>query len=144
MKCSRNFDVGVRLVLSRELERDGQHGRAAKGHPGSGIRLLQLPSARQRPRSVEEADVVEAEETAGEQVVPLDVLVVHPPGEVHHALLENALQEEPILPEAPLRRELVYAPRCPGVHRWVDLVEVELVRRKLPVGLHVPLATEQQ
>src|SRR5262245_4546766 len=34
-------------------------------------------------------------------------------------------------------------PRCPRVDGWVHVAERPLVRRQLPVGMHVPLAGEQ-
>ncbi|MDC4224173.1 MAG: hypothetical protein MPW15_08085 [Candidatus Manganitrophus sp.] len=43
--------------------------------------------------AVEDADVVEAEEAALEDVPALGVLAVHPPGEVEHQLVEHPLQE---------------------------------------------------
>ena len=39
--------------------------------------------------------------------------------------------------------DLVHAPRGPRVHRRVDVAERPLVGRDLPVGVHVPLAQEQ-
>ena len=44
-------------------------------------------------RAVEDADVVEAEEAALEDVAPLGVLAVDPPGEVEQQLVEDALEE---------------------------------------------------
>ena len=43
--------------------------------------------------AVEDADVVEAEEAALEDVAALRVLAVDPPGEVQHQLVEHALEE---------------------------------------------------
>ena len=44
-------------------------------------------------RTVEHADIVEAEEAALEDVQALRVLAVHPPGEVQQQLVKDALQE---------------------------------------------------
>ena len=38
---------------------------------------------------------------------------------------------------------LVHAPRCPGMNRRVDVVELPFIRRDLPIGVHVPLAQHQ-
>ena len=46
--------------------------------------------------AVEDADVVEAEEAALEDVAALGVLAVHPPGEVEQQLLEDALEEHAV------------------------------------------------
>ena len=129
-------------ILARELERHLQHRDAVEGHPGRAVGLLEDATARQRPRAVEDADVVEAEEAAAEEVVALAVLAVHPPGKVEAHLLEDALQEQPVAPAA-RPRHLVDAPGGPGVHRRVHVGERELVGRQLPVGVHVPLAREE-
>jgi len=46
----------------------------------------------QRLRTIEHADVVEAEEAAFEDVVALFVLAVDPPGEIQKELVEDALE----------------------------------------------------
>ena len=46
--------------------------------------------------AIEDADVVEAEEAALEDVVALGVLAVDPPGEVEQQLLEDALEEDAV------------------------------------------------
>ena len=75
--------------------------------------------------------------------LPVRVLPVHPPGEVEQQLVERALEEEPVaLPLGP--GHLVHPPAGPGVHRRVDVAEGELVGRDLAVGMHVPLAQQQQ
>src|SRR5262249_57505447 len=112
---------------------EGQAGGGGGGEGGG--------AGREGPGGVEDADVVETEEAAAEEVAPVDVLAVHPPGEVEDALLEHASEEM----EAPLvagRGHLVDPPRRPGVHRRIDVAEGELVGRKLPVRVHVPLAQE--
>ena len=59
----------------------------------------------QRCAAVEDADVVEAEEAALEDVVAVGVLAVDPPGEVEQQLVEDALQEGAVaLPVIALRR----------------------------------------
>ena len=50
-------------------------------------------AAGQRLAAVEDADVVEAQEAALENVPALRVLAIHPPGEVEQQLVEDALQE---------------------------------------------------
>ncbi len=70
------------------------------------------------------------------------VLAVHPPGEVQEQLLENAGQERDVsLATAP--GHLVDAPGGPGVNRRIHVAERELVRRNLPVRVHVPLAEQE-
>ena len=86
-------DILVDAVGSRQLQRDGHHVEAEHPHPGGAVGLLQIAARRQRLAAVEDADVVEAEESALEDVAPGVVLAVDPPGEVHDQLVEDALQE---------------------------------------------------
>ena len=88
---------------------------------------------------VERGDVVQAHEAALEQVVPAVVLVVDPPGEVDQQLVEDPGQEG----EVGAAVDLEHPQRRPGVHRRVDVGEVPLVGRDLPVRVHVPLAQQQ-
>ena len=62
---------------------------------------LMKPPVGQRRAAVEHADVVEAEEAALEDVAALRVLAVHPPGEVEHQLVEDALEEREVAGSSP-------------------------------------------
>ena len=101
------------------------------------------PPGRQRRRAVEDADVVEAEEPALEDVLALGVLAVDPPGEVQEQLVEDALEELAVALARPLLVDLVDAPGRPRVHGRVHVAEGPLVGRQLPVRVHVPLAQQQ-
>ena len=129
-------------VVAGQFERDGQHRRAIEGHPGRAVRLLEVAAGRQRLGAVEDADVVEAEEAAGEEVAAFEVLPVDPPGEVDDQLLEAAGQEHAVALAAG-GGHLVHAPAGPGVDGRVDVAEVELVGGQLAVRVHVPLAQEE-
>ena len=69
-------------AVVRQFERDAQHGSAVKRHPRRAVGLLQGPARRQRFGSVEHADVIKTEESAGKQVFTMGILTVHPPGEI--------------------------------------------------------------
>ena len=86
-------DVLVGVVVLGELERDPHQVQAVHRHPGGAVGLVDEAAGRQRRRAVEHADVVEPEEAALEDVAALGVLAVHPPGEVQHQLVEDALEE---------------------------------------------------
>ena len=73
--------VFVNRIGLRQFKRHGKHREAVETHPGCAVRLLQKSSGRQRLRSVEHADVIEPEETAGEKIVAFRVFAIHPPGE---------------------------------------------------------------
>ena len=59
-------------------------------------------------------------------------------------LLEDALEERAVAAAVHLLLDLVDAHRRPRVHRRIDVAERPLVRRDLAVGVHVPLAREQE
>ncbi len=124
-------EVLVRRVGVGQLEGDLEHRLAEQRHPGRPVRLLQLAALRQRSAAVEDADVVEAEEAALEDVPPGRVLAVQPPGEVQQQLVERALQEVVVRRAAALLLQLVHEQHGPRVHRGVDVAEVPLVRGEL-------------
>src|SRR5205823_13009625 len=85
--------VFVYRIGLREFQRHGKHGEAIKSHPRGAVRLLEKSAGRQRFRAVENADVIEPEETARKEVVAFGVFAVHPPGEVEQQLLEHAFKK---------------------------------------------------
>ena len=62
-------DLLVDLVVLGEDEGHLQHALAVEGHPRRAVRLLERPAGRQLRAAVEDADVVEAQEPAGEDVL---------------------------------------------------------------------------
>ena len=93
--------------------------------------------------AVEDADVVEPEEAALEDVVAERVLAVDPPVEVQEQLVEDALEERPVALARLRPLDLEDAQGGPGVDGRVHVGEVPLVRGDLAVGVHVPLAQHQ-
>lgn len=93
-------------------------------------------------RAVEEADVIEAEEAAGEEVTSVDIFAVDPPGEVDEEF-EEAAFEEGAVALVTARGDFVDAPAGPGVDWGVDVVEVPLVGGEFSGGVHVPFAEEE-
>ena len=136
-------DVLVRGIFARQLERDEQHRAAEERHPRRAVGLLEMPTGRQRLGPIEDPDVVETEEPAAEQVVAFGVLAIHPPREVDQQLVERALEELAIA--MPARSgHAVHAIARPRVHGRIHVVERELVGGQLAVGVHVPLAQQQE
>ena len=103
-------DVLVDGVVQRQLERDAHQVQAVHRHPARAVGLVDVPAGRQRRAAVEDADVVEAEEAALEDVAALGVLAVHPPGEVEHQLVEDALEEREVA-APPLRLRSIWKTR---------------------------------
>ena len=133
-------EVGVPPVVVGQHHRDLQQVQRVAGHPRGTVALLQHPGYRQVAGPVERPDVVQPEEAALEDVVAARVLAVHPPGEVHQQLVQHPLEEREVA--GPV--DLEDLQRRPGVHRRVHVVEGPLVGRQLPVGVHVPLAQDEQ
>ena len=131
-----------RVVLGQD-EGHLQHVLAVERHPRRPVRLLQRAAGRQRRAAVEDADVVQAQKAAGEDVAPGRVLAVDPPVEVQHQPLERALQEPQVRP-AQLLLVLVQPERGPGVHRRIHVAEVPLVGGNLPARVEVEAAQHQQ
>src|SRR5580658_9088902 len=125
-------DVLVGRVGPCELESHREHGGAVEGHPRSTVGLLESAARRQGTRAVEQPDVVEAEEAAGEQMASADILAVDPPGEVQEQLLEHTREKDMVAPAA-RRAHLVHAVASPSVHGRSDTGEVEFIGRDLPV-----------
>src|SRR5262245_47234918 len=94
----------------------------------------------QRCAAVENADVIETEESALKNVFTFCVLSIHPPFEVQHQLVKDAFQELAVANTLPPLLDLVNTPRCPGVYGWIDISKGPLIRRNLSVRMHVPLA----
>src|SRR5256885_11680293 len=102
-----------------------------------------MTTSGQRGAAVEDADIIEPQEAALEDVPAFGVLAVDPPGEVEHELVENALKELAVAFPTPLLIDLIDAPGRPGMYRRVDVAEGPLVRWELAVGVHIPLTQEQ-
>ena len=85
--------------------------------------------------AVDDGDVVQPEEAALEDVVPLAVDLVDPPGEVDQQLVEAALEEVAVGLARADPVHVVDPPDRPGVDRRVEVGELPLVGRDLAVGV---------
>src|SRR6266480_4506033 len=134
--------VFVNRIGLCEFQRHGKHREAIKSHPGGSVRLLEESASWQRLRTIENADVIEPEETAGEKIVTFGVFAVHPPGEIEQQLLECAFKKSAIT--LPARTShLVNAPGGPGVDGRIHITKSKFVSRHLAVWVHVPFAQEK-
>ena len=93
--------------------------------------------------AVEHADVVQSEKAALEDVAAAGVLAVHPPGEIQHQLVENALEKGRSPCPFSAAVDLVDAPGGPGMHRRIDVAERPFIGGQLAVRMHVPFARQQ-
>src|SRR5271170_108070 len=102
-----------------------------------------MAARRQGRASVENSDVVEAEEAALKDVHAFGIFTVNPPGEVQQQLMEDPHQEGAIAAAPLLLVDLIYAPRRPGMDWRIHIIQRPLIGRQLPVGMHVPFARQQ-
>ena len=136
-------DIFVSRIRPRELERHAEEIEAKHPHPARAIALLEITAARQRRAAIEDADVVEAEKSALENVAAGRVLAIHPPGEVDQQLVEDRFQKRAIGRALLALFHFVNTPRRPGEHRRVDVAEVPLVGGHLAVRVLVPFAERE-
>jgi hypothetical protein len=111
--------------------RDLAHVQTVKRHPGSSVGLAKSTSSWQRFRTIEGADIVQAQETSFENTIAALVFTIHPPkpinrerttnrvgktspGEIQEQFLENALKEPEILLAMKFPFNLENSKRCPG------------------------------
>src|SRR5256885_8246474 len=120
--------VFVNRIGLCELERHGKHREAIKSHPGGSVRLLEESASWQRLRTIENADVIEPEKTAGEKIVAFGVFAVHPPGEIEQQLLECAFKKRGV-PLAARTSHLVNAPGGPSVDMRNNITNSKFVSR---------------
>jgi len=104
-------------IVARQFQRNGQQVETVHAHPPRAVGLLDEAAAGQGRAAVEHTDVVEAQKSALEDIAPLGVFAIHPPGEIEQQLVKDAFQEGAVGLAAALVLHLVYAPGGPGMHR---------------------------
>ena len=135
-------NVFVNGVFGGEFDGDGEHDAAIERHPCGAVGLGKDMTFGQGFGSVEQADVIEAEESACEDVASVHILAVDPPSEVDEEFEEAAFEEGAVSFIA-ARGDFVDPPTGPCVDGWIDVVEVPLVGGEFSGRVHVPFAEEQ-
>ena len=102
--------VLVGRIFARQLQGDRQHVQAIHAHPGGAVGLVEMAAGGQGRAAVEDADVVQAQEAALEDVAALGVFAVHPPGEVEQQFVEDAFQEAAVGDAGDLAVDLEHPP----------------------------------
>ena len=136
--------VFVGRIAQGQFHRRPRHVEAVARHPGGPVCLLQGHARRQAHAAVDDTDVVESKEAALEQVVPLFVFTVHPPGEVEQELVEDPGQEVAVAFAGASLLFLIDRPGRQDVHGGIDVAEGPLVGWDLAVRVHVPLPQHEQ
>src|SRR4029079_13634279 len=93
--------------------------------------------------AVEDADVVQPEKPALENISAVRIFAIDPPREIQQQLLKHPLEKTAIAHTAPFFLDLVDSPCRPGVHRWIHVPQRPLIGRQLTVGMHIPFAYKQ-
>src|SRR4030095_7288656 len=89
--------VLVTWIMLGKLQVNLQQVLGKKTHPGCAVGLFQRTAGRQRRATVEDANVVQSQEAALENVVAFLILPVYPPGEIQQQLSERLFQVPHIL-----------------------------------------------
>ena len=130
-------------IITREFQRNRQHCRAIKSHPCRAVCLLQITSCRQRLRAVKNTDIVQPQKPTGKQVPTIHILAIDPPCEIDQQLLKGTHQKAPVtLPS--MAGHFVHTPTRPRMNGRIDIRKCKLIRRHLPVRMHVPFTQHQQ
>ena len=83
----------VARVVESQFQGQLQHHLRVESHPDRAIRLLQVAAGGQRRAAVKDADVVQPQKAALKDVMAVQILAVHPPGEIQHELVEGVRQK---------------------------------------------------
>ena len=121
--------------MGSQLDGDLQHVLAEHRHPRRAVRLLKTAAGRKRRTAVEDADVVQSEKPALEQILAESVFAIHPPTEIQHQLGERPLEKIEIAFSIQGLLGAVQEDCGPGVNRRIDVAEVPLVGRDLTGGM---------
>src|SRR6476646_8243455 len=133
----------MRAVTFSQFQRHAQHRAAIKRHPRRAISLPKAATVGERLGAIEQADIVQSEEPAGEQVFAINVLAIDPPGEVQKKFLKDPF-EKPKVACPSGSGYFIDSPRCPGVHRRIHITKGKLVGRYLSAWMHIPFAQKEE
>src|SRR5438876_8914005 len=131
------------MIFTPELDCDPHQVEAEHAHPAGRIALLEVGAVRKHRAAIEHADVVEAKETALENVVIFGVLPIYPPGESEQHFVENGFQERAIAFAVLFALNLENAPGRPRQHRRIDVAEVPFVSGDLSIWVLIPFAHDE-
>src|SRR6185437_15540620 len=84
--------VQIGLVVQRQFPGYLKHIQTEKRHPGGAIGLFEISARGQWRAAVEDADVIQSEESTFEGVFAKTILAIEPPGEIQQKFLKAALE----------------------------------------------------
>ena len=112
-------------------------------HPRRAIGLFEVAAGGQRRAAIEDADVVEAEEAAFEDVLAEAVFAVHPPREVQQQLVERRRQKLQVHLAAQGLLGAMQKERGEGVHGRIHIAEIPFVGRHLAARVEIDVLEHQ-
>ena len=136
-------DIFVNVIFSRELDRNSHQVQREHSHPTSAVALLEMCAIGKLRVAIEDADVVESEKTALENIFAFEVFAIHPPGEGDQHFVEDRFQKRAVTFSGFFALDLINAPRRPRQHRRINVVEIPFVSRNFPVGMLIPFADDE-
>src|SRR5580765_5671898 len=102
-----------------------------------------MAASRQRSGAIEDSDVIEPQKAALENIGAVRVLAIYPPGKIQKQFMKNLFKESTVADPTHTPLDLINAPCGPRMHRGIHISKCPFVRRQLTVGMHVPLAEQQ-
>src|SRR5262249_46278192 len=118
-KFTGNIFVG--MIVTRQFKRNSEHIETVHAHPTRAVRLLDVAPGRQRCGAIKDANIVQTQDAAFEDMVALGVFTVDPPVKIEQQLVEDAFKKGAVELPPHTFLDLVHAPRGPGVYRRVDI-----------------------
>src|SRR5215472_5369791 len=110
-----------RVILGKD-NGDLKHDLTKQSNPCGAVGLFNSSPGRQLGAAIKHANVIQAEKSAGEDIAPLRVFAVYPPGEIEQQALETLFQKLDVGP-ARLILNLVQEQRSPGMYRRINVTE---------------------
>ena len=131
-------DIFVDRIFARQFQGHAHEVERKHSHPTCAVALFETAAIGKLGVAIEDPYVIEPEETALENVVPLRVFAVHPPGEGDQHFMEDRLEKGAVALAGLFAFDLINASGGPGDDWRIDIAEIPFVSGHLAVGMLVP------
>src|ERR1700757_4017081 len=136
-------DILVHRVVFRQNECDLQHVLAVECHPSCTVCLVEVTTRGKGSTAIEDANVIQAEESTGKNILPLRVLPVDPPVEILHQALKRSFQEAHV-GSAKFPFDIEEKKCRPCMDRGINVAEIPLVGRDLSIGMGIQIPQHKE
>ena len=133
-------DVFVNVIFHCQLDRDPHQVERKHSHPTGAVALFKMSTVREGSIAIEHSDVIEAEESALENVFAFGILPIHPPSKGKQHFMEDRFQKCAITFAGLLALDLINPPRRPGEDGGVHVTKIPFVRGNVTVRMLIPFA----